>query len=158
MTKRIRRFLIGAVFALSACVAVGVYFLQANWKFDSGCLAFEPAHEPNEVSSREAVDLMKALRFVYEGRHDPTYADLVPIENEGLSKPLRVISISGRTATVSLDGPSDTTNYYYAQAWALIWRRYHEGTSPKKFPLPCVHIDERWNGGGIVLPTQPFDM
>lgn len=58
-----------------------------------------------------------------------------------LPAPLRVVSISGRTAALAIRGPIEKNNLYYAHAWQDVYAAHHGNQRV------CVHIRLTWTTG-----------
>jgi hypothetical protein len=122
---------------VSVGVAVALYVLLAGWVHENTCYELLPA-APDSVGliAREEPELMAALNAEYASSRK-TIPGVPPVDDAALPKPLRVTSISGKTATVVLAGAASDANFMYAAAWSRVWGSHHgKPASSAKF-LPA---------------------
>jgi hypothetical protein len=140
---------------LSIGVAAGSYLLLAGWLHENTCFELlPPPRDPAGLDSREAPELMKGLMAEYASSQAVTPG--VPTFDEGLSRPERVMFISGKAATMILAGPASDANFMYAAAWSRVWQAHHGKPRAGGKMLPCVNLTEQWDGGSITMQPYPI--
>jgi hypothetical protein len=140
---------------VSIGITAGAYVLAAEWAHENTCLdLLPPARDPAGLQSIEAPELMKALSAEYASSRRPL-PGLTRLE-AGLTRPLLVVAVSGKAATVRLAGPASDANFMYAAAWARVWGSHHGNPPSYGKTLPCVNLTERWDGGSITLQPYPI--
>jgi hypothetical protein len=137
-----------------AAVIVVVFgcYRVTRWVDQETCLSLLPVQESAKLQTREAKELMPALNATYA--NGITVGPTPEQKVLGLSRPLRVISVSGKTATVLLAGSSSEANFEYPEAWQSVWAHNH-GIPIVGPPGPCVIMHETWNGGGFTTKDRP---
>lgn len=155
LTQALMRWGVLAGIIGSVGLAAALYVLLAGWVHENTCYELlPPSPESVRLVVREAPELMDALNSEYASSN-ATISGLPALVGDALPKPLRVVFISGKTATVELAGPASDTNYMYAAAWAQVWGAHHGKPASSVETLPCVNLNERWDGGGITMQPYP---
>lgn len=93
-----------------------------------------PVHEAEAVVRLETSEFQRAAAAEYEQNHGATGQLVGP-----LARPVRVIAISGKTATLAIEHGMDTMNRAYAAAWRDVYKRHHGGTDS------CVRVRLVWD-------------
>jgi hypothetical protein len=110
MKRGVAAFVVAAV--LISAGAFAVYLTR------DACVDFFPVHDSAATVAQESSQLLASVRNTYEqGRY--------VAHTEPLVRPVRVESISGKTATLQLTGPMYGGNLQYAQAWQHVYAEHH---------------------------------
>ncbi len=116
-----------------------VYAYVAFWP----CEILIPMFDSKQLEAAEAAELWPAL----QQNHSASVEGKVPYESSLgiLPKPIKVISVFGRWASIKVNGPMPIglLEAGYGDAWQKVYARHHAGG-----PLTCVYIHYSWTGGG----------
>jgi hypothetical protein len=99
------------------------------------------AEDPNvrdsvAVLQREASDLLSATKAVYGDPKSHQWAEVLP-------RPVAVVSISGKTATLRVTGTIPSSNLRYGIAWRNVYQSYHPQLDVQCVTLVGVSPSER---------------
>lgn len=126
MVRR-RVLIIGSVLAILACA--GFYYVAQG-----ACTDLLPIRETEGVLRLEASEFQRAASGEYEQNRGATGQPFGP-----LARPVRVLAISGKTATLAIEKRMDIANRAYAAAWRDVYRRHHGGADS------CVRVRLVWD-------------
>jgi hypothetical protein len=93
-----------------------------------------PVHEAEAVVRLETSEFQRAAAAEYEQNRGATGQVVGP-----LARPVRVIAVSGKTATLVIEHGMDPANRVYAVAWRDVYRSHHDGTDS------CVRVRLVWD-------------
>ena len=116
-------------------VGAGVYYVAQG-----PCMDVLPVHETQALVRGESVEFERAAMELYEQDRGATGQIAGP-----LARPVRVVAISGKTATLALDKAMYAGNRLYAGAWRDIYRAHHGGG-----PETCVTVKLIWDSKSMV--------
>ncbi|HEY4439941.1 MAG TPA: hypothetical protein VGN14_05765 [Candidatus Elarobacter sp.] len=133
-----------------AVVGVGLVVAAAALGFvlaSQSCTDVFPVHEAPEVLRVEAEEFQQAASTAFAEHVGDTGMAVGP-----LSRPIRVVSITGKTATLQVAREIDPGNREYAAVWRDVYRRHHQDRNA------CVHLRLAWDAKTITQQCCRADL
>ena len=128
--------------AVAATIAIGWFAVNEQLAKAFFCVSDPSIHDSAAVRGQESRELLAAMTTIYsQASANPSYPN--KFDAFELVRPLNVISISNRVATVRMTKAYDPGGGgEYAEAWTGIFRKHH----PER-GRACASIEFVWTGG-----------
>ncbi len=127
------RGLAAIIFVVFLVIAIAAIAID---RLDRSCYDIFPRFDTHAVRTTEARELLQ--RSHDDPIAPPSYA-------------IKVVGISGRTATMVVSDPVSIGDGEYARVWERVYANHHGGK------VVCVHLRLIWKGGSVIqdAPVYP---